>query len=53
MAEQESESAGFTLDHQRHLEELDRYIQDNDTGLEALLAPPEPNRSFNVGHQEC
>ncbi|GFH52086.1 predicted protein [Chaetoceros tenuissimus] len=48
MTEQESESTGLTSEHQRRLAELEGYIQDNDSRLEALLAPPEPNGSFNV-----
>ena len=51
MTEQEGESAGFTSDHQRRLEEIDGYIQDDDSRLAALLAPPEPNGSFNVVSQ--
>ena len=51
MTEQESESTGFTSDHQRRLGELDGYTQDDDSRLEALLAPPEPNGNFNVVSQ--
>ena len=48
MTEQESESTGFTSEHQRRLAALEGYTQDNNSRLEALLASPGPIGSFNV-----
>ena len=51
MTEKESESTGFTSEHQRRLAALEGYTQDDDSRLEAILASPGPIGSFNVVSQ--